>query len=154
MGSNIGKASMGDLDLLAELFNDYRRFYGRADNLAKARQFIRARLEEGSSTLFIAKDPQGMALGFVQLYPGFCSVRAEPMLLLSDVFVTQHARCVGIGRKLLEAAKDHARRQGVSCMTLQTHKSNVRAQALYQSLGFVRDEAFYTYELELPGRLT
>jgi len=43
----------------------------------------------------------------------------------------------GIGKTLLYAAIDEARRQRVSRVTLEVRKSNEAAQRLYQSLGFI-----------------
>lgn len=43
----------------------------------------------------------------------------------------------GIGKALLEAVIDQARREGVTRVTLEVRKSNVVAQKLYHSLGFL-----------------
>lgn len=43
----------------------------------------------------------------------------------------------GIGRSLVQAVIDEARRQGSARVTLEVRKSNEVAQRLYQSLGFV-----------------
>jgi ribosomal-protein-alanine N-acetyltransferase len=42
----------------------------------------------------------------------------------------------GIGKALLEAVIEEARRQGASQVTLEVRKSNEAAQKLYQALGF------------------
>jgi len=42
----------------------------------------------------------------------------------------------GIGRALLEAVLEEARRQGADRVTLEVRKSNEAAQRLYQALGF------------------
>lgn len=43
----------------------------------------------------------------------------------------------GIARSLLRAVIDEARQQGLKRVTLEVRKSNVPAQRLYESLGFV-----------------
>ena len=43
----------------------------------------------------------------------------------------------GIGKALLEKVIDEARRQGLTRVTLEVRKSNVVAQKMYQSLGFL-----------------
>lgn len=98
---------------------------------------------------FFARSPQGLGLGFVQLYPSFSSLNLTQIFILNDVFVTQHARCVGLGRALVQRAADYARSQGARYLVLETQKENLRAQGLYEALGFVRDQQFVTYELEL-----
>lgn len=138
---------------IAPLFNEYRQFYGCKDDLEAGEQFIRARLREGSSVIFFARSPQGLGLGFVQLYPSHSSLRLAPILILNDVFVTQHARCVGLGRALVQRAADYACSQEARYLVLETQKENLRAQGFYEALGFVRDQQFLTYELELNSRL-
>ena len=69
--------------------------------------------------------------------------------LLYDLFVTPAARGTGAGRALMEAAEAYARETGAARLELQTAKTNVIGQALYESCGWLRDEAFYVYEKSL-----
>ncbi|MGL5391566.1 MAG: GNAT family N-acetyltransferase [Shewanella sp.] len=151
MASVIAQATLADCQKLGVLFDEYRQFYGCASNVALAEQFINARLTEGSSLVFLACDRQGEALGFVQLYPSFSSLRLGPILILNDVFVTQHARCIGIGRQLVQRVIDYAAAQHIDYLKLETHRDNCRAQGFYQALGFVQDKDFVTYERVLGG---
>lgn len=45
----------------------------------------------------------------------------------------------------MSAAEAYAKTQGVARMDLATARSNSAAQALYERLGWVRDEKFFTY---------
>lgn len=153
MANIITRADVSHSADIAVLFNEYRQFYGCQADLDAARLFIQARLDEGSSVIFFARSPQGMGLGFVQLYPSFSSLRLAPIFILNDVFVTQHARCVGLGRALVQRAADYARTHGASYLVLETQKENIRAQGLYEALGFIRENKFLTYELELNLQL-
>jgi ribosomal protein S18 acetylase RimI-like enzyme len=47
------------------------------------------------------------------------------------------------------AAEAHAAENGFVRMDLSTAKTNLEAQSLYQSLGWIRDEAFYVYSRAL-----
>jgi ribosomal protein S18 acetylase RimI-like enzyme len=146
----IHTAVLADLHDLVPLYADYLQFY-QADKPQPAIQaFLAARLGRGDSTLFIARDEQGTALGFVQLYPLFASLELQPAWLLSDLYVSQQARRQGIGEALMHAARAHAEAQGACGLQLETAKSNLAGQALYERLGYVRDEVFYTYWLGLP----
>ena len=78
-----------------------------------------------------------------------CSVSAAPIQILYDLFVAEHARRRGIGRALLEAARQHAERSGAVRMELATATTNHSAQRLYESLGWIRDDEFYRYALRL-----
>ena len=65
------RAGADDLDLITPLFDGYRRFYGQAGDPDLARDFLSQRLSRNESTLFLAQDERGEALGFAQLVPGF-----------------------------------------------------------------------------------
>lgn len=149
---HIIQASRDDLEPLSRLFTDYLTFYQVEKPISEARKFLAARIEEGSSTLFIARDDAGQAQGFVQLYPLYASLALAPMWLLSDLYVNPTARRQGLAEALMNAARDHAQAAGACGLQLETAKNNYPGQALYQRLGYVRDEAFYTYWLALPDQ--
>jgi ribosomal protein S18 acetylase RimI-like enzyme len=146
----IQAATAADLDELAALFAGYLTFYQVDKPLAAVRDFLAARLRRGDSTLLLARDDQGVACGFVQLYPFYSSLALEPAWLLSDLYVSEAARRQGIGEALMNAARAHAEASGACGLQLETAKSNLPGQALYERLGYVRDEVFYTYWLGLP----
>ena len=52
---------------------------------------------------------------------------------------------------LMQAAQAQAQRDGMVRLELSTAKTNAPAQALYESLGWVRDEEFFTYRLDIPA---
>ena len=52
-------------------------------------------------------------------------------------------------RALMLAAEAHCRAHGVARMDLSTAYSNVQAQALYESLGWVRDTVYFAYNRSL-----
>ncbi|WP_126312123.1 GNAT family N-acetyltransferase [Delftia acidovorans] len=140
-----------DAALIAPLFDAYRQFYEQPADADAALAFITARLERGESVILLARRPDGSALGFCQLYPSFCSVLAAPIYVLYDLFVVPDARRLGVGRALLLAAEAHARATGHARMDLTTARNNLRAQALYESPGWVRDEVFLTYARHLQA---
>ncbi|AEB60445.1 GNAT family N-acetyltransferase [Ectopseudomonas mendocina] len=147
----VSAAAIADLVDLTRLFAGYLRFYQvpRAD--VDIATFLRMRLERGDSQLFIARDGQGAAQGFVQLYPFLSSLALEPAWLLSDLYVDESARRCGIGEALMNAARAHAEATGACGLQLETAKTNLAGQSLYERLGYVRDEQFFTYWLSLRG---
>lgn len=142
---SVKTASLANLESLAVLFNQYRQFYEQNSDLALATEFIHQRLQNAESVILLAEDIQGKALGFCQLYPTFCSVEAKPIYSLYDLFVLPEHRLHGIGRALLLNAESLAKRNGKSRMDLTTAKTNLKAQSVYESLGWKRDEIFYAY---------
>ena len=75
----------------------------------------------------------------------FCSIAAQPIYLLSDLFVTPTARRSGAGRALLLAAERLSAEHGKLRMELTTARTNHTAQAAYAALGWERDEVYLTY---------
>jgi GNAT superfamily N-acetyltransferase len=130
------------------LFDAYRQFYEKPGDLALATRFIDERLVNGESVILLAFDGE-RAAGFAQLYPSFSSVAARRIFILNDLFVDPAARRKSAGRGLLEAAAHFARAQGAVRLVLSTARTNHAGQALYESLGWKRDEAFYEYTLAL-----
>ena len=151
MTCTIRLATVEDADRVAPLFDAYRQFYGLAPDLALASRFLADRLARGESVVLLAAAADGTPMGFVQMYPGFSSLRAARTFVLYDLFVQPRARRHGVGRLLMQAASDEARRAGAVALVLSTAKTNVGAQRLYESLGWVRDEDFYEYGLDLSG---
>lgn len=145
MTVSIRPATADDLPAVAALFDQYRQFYEQAPDAALALQFITERFARQESVLLVAQDEAGALVGFCQLYPSFCSVEAKPIYVLYDLFVAPSARKSGAGRALMQAAEARARADGKARMDLTTAKTNLRAQGLYESLGWVRDEVFYAY---------
>lgn len=140
-----------DLVDLTRLFVGYLRFYQVPREAAEVASFLGQRLQRGDSQLFIARDEQGAAQGFVQLYPFHSSLALEPAWLLSDLYVDESARRSGVGEALMNAARVHAEATGACGLQLETAKTNLAGQRLYQRLGYVRDEQFFTYWLSLRG---
>ena len=145
--TQIREARSGDLPALGRLFDEYRQFYKLPTDVDKATGYLEARLAAGDSVVLVAAEASGQLLGFTQLYPTWCSLLAGPVYVLYDLYVSPRARRHGVARALLEAAADRARRDGKLRMTLSTAKTNVNAQALYESLGWERDNEFYVYNL-------
>jgi len=141
-------ATLDDLDALAPLFDAYRRFYAQPGDVALASAYLHARMERGESAILVAEG-DGTLLGFCQLYPGWCSVAAARIFVLYDLFVDAGVRRAGVGRALMLAAQAFGREAGAARLDLSTARSNARAQALYESLGWQRDDAYLTYNLSL-----
>ena len=149
MAASVRQATLRDMDDLVPLFDEYRQFYNRSSDLPLARDFLSARIARDESVVLVARGDAGDALGFVQLFPSFSSVRAAPIYILNDLFVSPSARRVGIGTLLLNAAVEVARASGAVRLKLSTAITNTPAQRLYERLGWKRDEDFYEYGLSL-----
>jgi len=142
-------AKSRDLDDVAALFDSYRQFYQQPKNLKLARRYLGERFRRKESVIYVAENGNGKLVGFTQLYPTFCSVRAAHTFVLYDLFVDPSARRTGAGKALMLAAEAHCRKAGAARMELSTAKTNIPGQSLYESLGWIRDEAFLVYQKTL-----
>ena len=143
----VRRAVLLDLERVAQLFDQYRRFYDQPADLELARDFLSQRLRRSESVILVGARGEQPPAGFVQLYPTFCSVSAAPIYVLYDLYVEPSARRDGIARALLQAAAAHAREAGAVRLELATARTNHIAQALYEARGWVRDEEFHRYSL-------
>ena len=141
---SIQKATLHELESLTELFDLYRVFYEQTSDPGRAREFLRERLTNGESVVFMAFD-EGSPIGFVQLYPSFSSVSMMRSWVLNDLFVKESARKKGFGEGLLNAAIAFARETGAKGVSLETGKDNVNAQKLYEKIGFARESNHFYY---------
>ena len=147
--NKIVKAEEKDLEELGRLFNLYRIFYEEEDDLEKASRYILERFNHGDSEIFVAQEGNDELTGFVQLYPSFCSVSAVPILILYDLYVDSSHRGKGIGRLLMNSARDFAKGNGFKRLELSTAKDNHIGQSLYESLGYELDQEFLRYSLDV-----
>jgi ribosomal protein S18 acetylase RimI-like enzyme len=141
------RAAPTDLDDLVPLFEGYRQFYGRRSDPGAARAFLHERIERDESVIYLAYTSPSEAAGFTQLYPSFSSVSLKPLWILNDLFVRSDIRRGGVGRALLERARQHAFETGANGLVLSTAVTNKPAQALYESCGWRRDDEFLHYHL-------
>ncbi|CAM4001462.1 GNAT family N-acetyltransferase [Lederbergia lenta] len=144
----IYQASIEDLDGVSNLFNLYRMFYQQPSDLEGANIYIKKRIESKESVIFVAVDNQKY-VGFTQLYPTFSSISMKRAWILNDLYVDTQARKHGVGKLLLQKAKDYATETGANSISLSTALDNLSAQRLYEKNGFMKDIQFHHYELSL-----
>ncbi|MGP9797189.1 GNAT family N-acetyltransferase [Halomonas sp. 86] len=147
--NNVRAAVLDDLDALSVLLDDYRQFYQQQSDLKGARYFLNQRFGLGDSFILVSEEAQGTISGFVQLFPGLSTVGMNARWTLNDLYVLPEYRRQGVGRALMSAAADLAQDHGVARLVLMTQVENKRAQHLYESLGWQRNTAFYSYLLDV-----
>jgi len=149
MSLSISQATEDDVQSVAILFDQYRVFYEQKSDVSLAQEFVRERMKNNESVIFLAQDECGGAVGFTQLYPSFSSVSARRTWVLNDLYVTSSARGSGVGRNLLERAESFSRAAGAKGIGLQTATNNLSAQRLYERLGYQKNTDFFSYFLSL-----
>jgi ribosomal protein S18 acetylase RimI-like enzyme len=144
----IHKAELNELNQIVDLFSLYREFYGQQTNTAAATAFIKERISNKESVIFLAEindQDKKLPVGFVQLYPSFSSVSMKNVWILNDLFVKQNYRKMGIGKSLINKSIHFAAEAKAKGLTLCTAYDNYSAQKLYEKIGFTKNESFYYY---------
>lgn len=127
------------------LFDAYRQFYEQPSNIGMARRYLSERIEGKDCVLFAAQSDGDECFGFTLLYPTFCSVAAQKAWILYDLFVDPSQRRKGIAQKLLAAAQQFGANSGAAWLRLETAKTNVAGNRLYEKMGWQQETAFHTY---------
>ncbi len=143
----IRKATLKDLNQLAELFDQYRVFYEKESDIKGAKDFLTPRLEKEESIIFVAEE-ETLLKGFVQLYPLFSSTRMKRLWLLNDLYVNAAYRGQGISVKLIDKAKELAHETKAAGLMLETAKNNLIGNKLYPRTGFEldADHNYYSWD--------
>ena len=130
----IRRARSGDLDALVaveETSFDH-------DRISRAQW--RRHLRSDSACVLVAVQA-GKAAGCLLLFFRSGSRTAR----LYSIAIAQHARGLGLGAALLEAAERGARRRGCDAMRLEVRTDNSAAIALYEKRGYRRCERIHGF---------
>ncbi len=92
-----------------------------------------------AGALLLARAADNQAVGCVCLRP----IEPEGCCEMKRLYVAPAGRGAGLGKTLVEAVIDEARRIGYREMKLDTLPSMASAKVLYRRLGFEPTEAYY-----------
>jgi ribosomal protein S18 acetylase RimI-like enzyme len=140
MGTRVGGPA--DAVLLGRMLHAFNAEYGDHEPSAETiAALARPQLESGEvAVVFTEEEVAGEPAGFAQLRFHRSLYSAGPDATLEELWVRAQARGAGLGRELLEAAMDLARRAGADRIELNTSTDDTAARALYSSAGFCNDE--------------
>ena len=145
MDIKIIEADIENLEEITELFNQYMIFYKKPSNESKYRAYLKKRIENNEAKVYLALNDDNVPLGFVLNYYSFSSVSLGKTIVLNDLFVKSKYRKNGIAERLINKTFELAKKIDAIRVDLGTAKDNFIAQKLYERIGFVRDDKFYSY---------
>jgi ribosomal protein S18 acetylase RimI-like enzyme len=151
--SSVRPAGRADAQAIGQLLHDFNREFDEPTPGPPAlAERVGQLLDGGETAVLLAGDgPDGLVV--LRFRPAIWSKGLE--CYLAELYVVPSRRGQGLGRALMEAAIELARREGADDMFLGTSEDDVAARSLYESLGFVNREGgpdgpiAYFYELEL-----
>ncbi len=139
-----------DLADLLPLMRAYCDFYGSNPRdealMAVSRALIADRQLEGVQ--FLAREDDGAATGFATLFWTWETNRAARIGVMNDIFVRPQSRGLGVAQALIAACRERCRSRGAARLSWQTAATNLRAQAVYDRVGAVREDQWLDYWLE------
>jgi GNAT superfamily N-acetyltransferase len=148
MLTRIDPVGHADLDELLPLLRAYCDFYHvhPSDNALNmlCGSLIEAP-DEGEQ--FIARDEANVPVGFATIYWTWQTLTADRVGVLNDLYVAPGARGAGVGRALIERARQRCRERGIAKLVWETAPDNVTAQRLYDGIG-ARWSLWRSYEIE------
>ena len=100
------------------------------------------------SIIFIAEDADYVPLGFIHLNISGDYYDSENHGHISDIIVAPEGEGRGVGKALMNAGEEWAKKQGFKWLTLNVFSRNERARKLYEKLGYGEDTIKYIKELE------
>jgi GNAT superfamily N-acetyltransferase len=140
-----------DYDAWRPLWDGYNAFYGRTGPTVLPEEITQRTWER----FFDASEPvhalvaeeSGQVVGLTHYLFHRSTTRLHDVCYLQDLFTAEHMRGRGIGRRLIEAVYEEARKSGSSRVYWQTQATNQAGRALYDKvakhLGFI----VYSHEL-------
>jgi GNAT superfamily N-acetyltransferase len=146
----VGPVSEEEYETLLPLIAAYQSFYevDEIDNERNSFFFRRFLAPSRDGELLAARDETGLILGYACLYWHFSSLQAVETVLMNDLFVAPDSRGRGIGRALIEASREVARRRGAAWLEWATAPDNHTAQRLYDSMTSEKS-TWLEYELDV-----
>jgi GNAT superfamily N-acetyltransferase len=116
------------------LWTGYNTFYKRTLPDDVTRTTFARFLDPAEPMHALVAEQDGQLLGLTHYLFHRATAMIEDNCYLADLFTNQQARGKGIGRLLIEAVYEAARRAGCSRVYWQTHETNTVAQVLYNEV--------------------
>jgi len=117
------------------LWDGYNAFYGRSGPTALAAEITRTTwarfLDTDEPVHALVAESDGRLLGLAHFLYHRSTIQLEPSCYLQDLFTVEAARGKGVGRALIEAVYESARRAGSPRVYWQTHETNTAAMQVY-----------------------
>jgi GNAT superfamily N-acetyltransferase len=101
----------------------------------------------GEPVRALVAEHQGRVVGLAHYVFHRSTTRLHDVCYIQDLFTTELMRGKGVGRQLILAVYDAARRAGCSRVYWQTHASNAKGRALYNRVAEHKGFIVYAHEL-------
>lgn len=138
----------GEIEALAEIFNQYRTHYNEPSDAGSARRWLERFLGDGRLRAFVAEDEREI-VGFATATEIPASLRLTHFWQIRDLFVLPTHRRLGVGRALLASVRAAAIESGALRLAVQTENDNHAALRLYGESGYALVNGYCSLTLPL-----
>ena len=107
-------------------------------------------LAQPDEEVFVAETTAGEIVGWIHAAE-HALLEVEPRCEILGLVVDQAHRQLGIGRQLIAAAEDWARRRGLGEMSVRSNVVRPESHPFYERLGYVRVKTQHAYRKGLSG---
>jgi GNAT superfamily N-acetyltransferase len=140
-GHTIDRVTAADLPDLLGLMRAYCDFYEVEPSdsalLALSRALIASPELEGIQ--LIARDEDARAVGFATIFWSWDTTEASRIGIMNDLYIAPQARGSGLADRLIEACNECCAQRGGARLEWMTGPENLRAQAVYDRVGGIRE---------------
>ena len=151
MNLTIREATEADLDRILSVYRDAGLDRRRSLTLEEARTLFRRISSYPRYKLYVAEDGADVVGTFALLIMDNLVNGGAPSGIVEDVAVAQTAQRRGVGKKMMESAREVCRRHGCYKMLLSSNEIRTEAHQFYEALGFTRHG--YSFRVELDAAM-
>ena len=144
----LGGPTRGELEALAEIFDQYRAHYGENSETSRSACWLHENLSTSRLQVFVAED-KGKFVGFAITIEVPASLRLAHFWQIRDLFVLPTHRRLGVGRALLASVRAAAIASGALRLVLQTEDANDPALRLYADSDYTLIKGYCSLVLPL-----
>ena len=141
-------ASERDLPDVLRLYAQPDFDNGKVLPLEEARQLLARFARYPDYTLYVAEQAGRIVGSFALLIMDNIGHLGTPSAIVEDVVVAPEQQSAGIGRAMMDFAREQSAEKGCYKIVLSSNARRERAHAFYESLGFTRHG--YSFRLDLP----
>jgi GNAT superfamily N-acetyltransferase len=152
-GHAIDRVTPADLPELLGLMRAYCEFYEVQPSDSALLTLSRALVAnpELEGMQLIARDEDARAVGFATIFWSWDTTEASRIGIMNDLYLAPQARGSGLADMLIEACLDRCAQRGAARLEWMTGPENLRAQAVYDRVGGVREPwLIYTLPVSPP----
>jgi ribosomal protein S18 acetylase RimI-like enzyme len=154
-GSDIAvrRATAADAEAIGQLLHDFNTEF---DDITPGPEALADRVRElmaGHDFVVLLAGEEARGVAVLRFRPSIWTAGLE--CYLAELYVQPDHRGHGIGRALMDATLDTARKRGADYIEVATSEDDVAARALYERFGFINREqgpdgpVMFVYEREL-----